>query len=443
MNQQHFDVIIVGGGLAGLTTAVYLARAGINVTVVEKSRSLGGRATTQEKEGFLFNQGPHALYIEGEGHAVLTELGVPFRGKKPLRAGTSFGVLNGRLHLLPSDPRATLQTDLLTGRDKLALAVFYVKLMGTQPEDVVDQSARAWLNDAVAQPDLLRLLTMLGRVATYTHALDQLSAQVLVQQMRYALGKNVLYLDGGWQSLVDGLRNRAVQYGVALRTGHSAAAVSEEDNGVVVTLANKERLTARYVVLTGSPSSIANLLPLHPQVQRWRETAVPVRVALLDVALSQLPEPNRLLAFGLEQPTYLAVHSSFARLAPQDGALLHVAKYLNPGETGAEARNELEAHLSLVQPGWRDVLVHARFLPEMTVTHWLATAQHGGMNGRAPLQIPGQARLFLAGDWVGTKGWLADASFASAKAIAQRIVNGLQYSLSSDEGSNRVPTAAN
>lgn len=41
------DVIVVGGGLAGLATASYLARAGLDVMLFEKSSCLGGRAATQ------------------------------------------------------------------------------------------------------------------------------------------------------------------------------------------------------------------------------------------------------------------------------------------------------------------------------------------------------------------------------------------------------------
>lgn len=38
------DVVIVGGGMAGLAAAAYLARAGKTVTLFEKAVNLGGRA---------------------------------------------------------------------------------------------------------------------------------------------------------------------------------------------------------------------------------------------------------------------------------------------------------------------------------------------------------------------------------------------------------------
>ncbi len=73
MNDTKKLVIIVGGGLAGLATAAYLAKAGRPVTVLERSKELGGRADTHVSKGYFFNLGPHALYAKGAGRAVLDE----------------------------------------------------------------------------------------------------------------------------------------------------------------------------------------------------------------------------------------------------------------------------------------------------------------------------------------------------------------------------------
>ena len=82
-DQKNSDVIIIGGGLAGLTAATYLGKAGRSVRLFEQARQLGGRAQTQEKKGFQFNLGPHALYQAGEGVKVLQELNIPFSGHTP------------------------------------------------------------------------------------------------------------------------------------------------------------------------------------------------------------------------------------------------------------------------------------------------------------------------------------------------------------------------
>lgn len=60
------DVVVIGGGLAGLTTAVGLAREGVSVVVVEKDQRLGGRAQSWDDPitGDPVHIGPHILLSE-------------------------------------------------------------------------------------------------------------------------------------------------------------------------------------------------------------------------------------------------------------------------------------------------------------------------------------------------------------------------------------------
>ena len=51
------DVIVIGAGLAGLTCAGDLSRAGLEVTVVEASDGIGGRIRTDRVDGFLLDRG--------------------------------------------------------------------------------------------------------------------------------------------------------------------------------------------------------------------------------------------------------------------------------------------------------------------------------------------------------------------------------------------------
>src|SRR5919112_4172978 len=93
------DVIVIGGGLAGLTVTTFLARAGKSVTLFEQStKEIGGRARTSVFDGFYFNQGAHALYLSDVGAAVLRELGIVYTGGKPQT--TKYDIIHGKKYRL-------------------------------------------------------------------------------------------------------------------------------------------------------------------------------------------------------------------------------------------------------------------------------------------------------------------------------------------------------
>jgi phytoene dehydrogenase-like protein len=94
------DVVVVGGGMAGLTAACYLARAQMEVTFIEKASNLGGRAVTQDFDGFRFNRGGHALYTGGTTSRILEELGVSYDYGIPKR---TFVMQGGKMSPFPAD----------------------------------------------------------------------------------------------------------------------------------------------------------------------------------------------------------------------------------------------------------------------------------------------------------------------------------------------------
>jgi len=74
--------IIIGSGMAGLTAAAYLVRAGHQVTVYEQFSEIGGVTATLRQEGFGWDLGPLVLEGMGPGEpagTVLAELGVADR----------------------------------------------------------------------------------------------------------------------------------------------------------------------------------------------------------------------------------------------------------------------------------------------------------------------------------------------------------------------------
>jgi hypothetical protein len=100
--------------------------------------------------------------------------------------------------------------------------------------------------------------------------------------------------------------------------------------------------------------------------------------------------------------------------------MIHLAKYrpTDDREPSDEIERKLEGLLDKVQAGWRDAVVYRRFLPDMIVSHALPTVALGGTKGRPETAVRDVPGLFVAGDWVGPEGMLADASLASAKQAA-------------------------
>jgi phytoene dehydrogenase-like protein len=433
IKQQHqdLDAIVVGGGLAGLAAASYLARAGRRVALYEKSANLGGRAVTQERGGFYFNLGAHALQDKSDATQVLAELGVPYSGGKPQ---TIWGSRDGEMHIFPAGPLSLLRTALLSPAAKLEAGRALIALQTASVRDLQGVSFADWLRRSVTYPEVRALLEAAARVLTYTNAPEMLSAGLVAERLRLAAKATVIYIDGGWQTLVDGLRRVAEKSGVEIVTGAGVEAIEQSDGSVTgVRLRDGSTRSARSVVIAASPHDASRLVggEAGATLRRWDERAEPARFACLDVALRSLPAPDRPVVVGIDKPLFFSAQSLYSKVAPEGQVLAYTFKYLEPGVAtdAAEDRRELEEWLDLVQPGWRDQVVDQRFLPHMEVSNAIVSAAQGGIAGRPGPEVPGVRNLYVAGDWVGSRGMLVGASLASARTAARMIIEARQPAL--------------
>jgi phytoene dehydrogenase-like protein len=411
------DVIIIGGGLAGLTTAALLGRAGKTVTLYEhSSREIGGRARTTEIDGFYFNQGPHALCINDLNDSILKEIGISFTGE----------IAAGKGYLIKGGKKQEIDSNLgLTGKDG---SQFFKSPTNMDFSQLESTSVQEWLNKNVHDSNDSEIIKALIRLNTYGNDPNIQSMGSVLHQIYMGSQAGYMYLDHGWQTLVDGLVTVAKNAGVKIILGEKVTKLKKNDSlGWRVLLSNKTEVSAKIVVIAAGPMDAHNLFDEgeRPDVLvKAAKDSKPIRLVCLDVALSSLPDKDTTFAIGIDQPLYYSVHSKYAKLAPEGGALIHVAKYLGtsiapkPREDGTD----LEQFLDLLQPGWREVLIKRRPLPNMVVCNAIVTAADGGLDGRPNTKIA--ENLYVVGDWVGKEGLLSNASVASAKHASELISKG-------------------
>jgi phytoene dehydrogenase-like protein len=412
------DVVVIGGGLAGLTAANVLADGGVSVVVLEGRTTVGGRASTDLRSGMSFNQGPRAFYLDGAGLATLRALGVDPPGGTPSDKG-AVAVRDGRAGVLPSNAATLVRTGLVGIGGKIEVGRVLSSLPKVDASSLADQTSDDWIRGTLKRDDARELVRGLMRVATYVADLEQLSADVGVRQLQMVFG-GVLYVNDGWASVARALEERATRLGAVVATGAEAAPIEPDGERWIVPTADR-LFRARNVVIAGLAPSAAARLTGSADLNAWADSAQPAQAAVLDVGVKELPIPSRRFAYGMGSPFYYSVHSPPADLG--DGIVLHVMKYLSAGDQsdGQALRAQLHDFLDIVQPGWRDHLVTARFLRRMTVCHAITTPDSGGLAGRYPHAVPDRSGVFVAGDWVGPVGHLSDAAIASAATVAERL----------------------
>ena len=143
---QH-DVVIIGGGIAGLAAAYELSRRGVSFLVLEQRTRAGGVILSEQVDGFTIDAGPDALITQKRAAiALCEELGLGARLVSTKQPRLAYIQRGGRLHALPAasvmgiptrlGPFAATKLFSWPGKLRMAAEVFVPRKRGDEDESI-------------------------------------------------------------------------------------------------------------------------------------------------------------------------------------------------------------------------------------------------------------------------------------------------------------------
>lgn len=141
---QERDIVVVGAGLTGLSTAFNLRQKGRDVLVLEKENRIGGQIRTHREDGFTFESGPNTGVVS---FPEVTELFQNLDGRCEMETARESSkrrlIWKGnKFHALPSGPLSAITTPLFTLSDKFRILGEPWRKKGTDPDEPVGSLAQ-------------------------------------------------------------------------------------------------------------------------------------------------------------------------------------------------------------------------------------------------------------------------------------------------------------
>ena len=139
MNQVQTSVVIIGGGLTGLSLAFLLEQKGIDWHLIERMPYAGGVMQTKTRDGFTYETGPNTGVLGNPEVVELFEMLAPACSIELAneQAAHRWILKNGRWKALPSGLLGGISTPLFSFKDKLRLLLEPMRKKGDNPMETV------------------------------------------------------------------------------------------------------------------------------------------------------------------------------------------------------------------------------------------------------------------------------------------------------------------
>jgi phytoene dehydrogenase-like protein len=420
------SVVVVGGGLAGLSAAARLAYHGYQVTLLEKAPKLGGRAITIPMKGFNFNFGAHAIYARDRSILRKFEkeikLEVDWRDFSPSKAFYDLGTFTTPM---PATLEGLYKTKTLDAENKVRFAAEILKTLTAieRGEDGV------LIGDYLQkQPEQIReLLLTLASSNFFTNEPEKIPSPLFFAYYKrlFSTQRAVSYIGGGWQAIVESLSSIIEKNGGKIITKAKIDRIEVADDKIVSVSGKEETYQADSFIFCIPPKELSKLFAETPHETLFHSYTnhQPTQVVVFDIGLSKRIESPYTYIYHKGERVFVTDISYYDRTCtPEGGQLLQAIAYLNEQEIAEGKADEKVATIESVYDkhfaGWRDVLVAKRLSKKATVQEIKCTGDQQLM----PVQFYSLKDTYFAGDWCQGEGQLSELSFTSAYEVTNRIM---------------------
>ena len=428
MKQQH-EIVVIGAGLTGLSTAFHLHRQGRDVVILEKADRVGGQIHTYHENGFTFESGPNTGVVSFPEVAELFQM---LEGSCQLEIARESSkrrlIWKGdRFHELPCSPVSAITTPLFRLSDKFRILGEPWRKKGTDPDEPVGALAARRLGKSfyeyavdpfvsgVYAGDPMKLTTryalpklynLEANYGSFIRGAIAKAKEPKTDRDRLAT-KKVFSAVGGLQRLVE-----ALSKDLRIITGANNLKVMPTADGQwSCTYNGTEEIVCRKVVTTVGAYALPALLPFIPEAQMQKMSNLfyaPIIQVILGVKNARgldfpafgglVPSKEQKRVLGILFPS-----SCFEQRCPDGGALYSYfiggarhTDYLQKSddeirEITLEAFHSMLKYPADMQPDLLRIFRHEHAIPQ----YWSDSGERFATIEALQQQYPG---LILAGN---------------------------------------------
>lgn len=428
MKQQH-EIVVIGAGLTGLSTAFHLHRQGRDVVILEKADRVGGQIHTYHENGFTFESGPNTGVVSFPEVAELFQM---LEGSCQLEIARESSkrrlIWKGdRFHELPSSPVSAITTPLFRLSDKFRILGEPWRKKGTDPDEPVGALAARRLGKSfyeyavdpfvsgVYAGDPMKLTTryalpklynLEANYGSFIRGAIAKAKEPKTDRDRLAT-KKVFSAVGGLQRLVEALSKDLH----IITSANNLKVIPTADGQWSCTYNGTEEIVSRKVVTTVGAYALPALLPFIPEAQMQKMSNLfyaPIIQVILGVKNARgldfpafgglVPSKEQKRVLGILFPS-----SCFEQRCPDGGALYSYfiggarhTDYLQKSddeirEITLEAFHSMLKYPADMQPDLLRIFRHEHAIPQ----YWSDSGERFATIEALQQQYPG---LILAGN---------------------------------------------